>query len=241
MDFKLFSLCLGLVAVVRCASSVPEEKVSVAKYTMKLSKDGKEYDGEIEIDTKKGTETFHVPKAASNEEPGDVVYDFKRGLTLIRLPDVKSCFLSNSTDDVPKPAELVKLLENSERSGFEVERSRSAINLTVVGVLQDRSELSDEMAELCAKLPIYIVAEGDLDPSDEDQVAVEAEDETAYIEKLSAKRVKRGWGRIRIRRVKPVLKWVCRNVCKYKCYKYCNVICYNVCKRHCSRVCGYIG
>jgi len=69
-----------------------------------------------------------------------------------------------------------------------VERSRSAINLTVVGVLQDRSELSDEMAELCAKLPIYIVAEGDLDPSDEDQVAVEAEDETAYKEKLSAKR-----------------------------------------------------
>ena len=50
----------------------------MAKYTMKLSKDGKEYDGEIEIDTKKGTETFHVPKAASNEEPGDVVYDFKR-------------------------------------------------------------------------------------------------------------------------------------------------------------------
>ena len=69
-----------------------------------------------------------------------------------------------------------------------MERSRSAINLTVVGVLQDRSELSDEMAELCAKLPIYIVAEGDLDPSDEDQVAVEAEDETAYKEKLSAKR-----------------------------------------------------
>ena len=33
-----------------------------------------------------------------------------KGLTLIRLPDVKSCFLSNSTDDVPKPAELVKLL-----------------------------------------------------------------------------------------------------------------------------------
>jgi len=69
-----------------------------------------------------------------------------------------------------------------------VERSRSDINLTVVGVLQDRSELSDEMAELCAKLPIYIVAEGDLDPSDEDQVAVEAEDVTAYVEKLSAKR-----------------------------------------------------
>ena len=69
-----------------------------------------------------------------------------------------------------------------------MKRSRSAVNLTVVGVLQDRSELSDEVAELCAKLPIYVVTEGDLDPSDDDQVAVEAEDETAYVEKLPAKR-----------------------------------------------------
>ena len=29
---------------------------------------------------------------------------------MIRLPDEKSCFLSNSTDYVPKPADLVKLL-----------------------------------------------------------------------------------------------------------------------------------
>ena len=68
--------------------------------------------------------------------------------------------------------------------------SENAINLTVVGTLDDRSELSDEMAELCAELPIYIVAEGDVDPSDVDQTSDEAEDEmeTSYDENLPCKR-----------------------------------------------------
>ena len=68
--------------------------------------------------------------------------------------------------------------------------SENAINLTVVGKLEDRSELSDKMAELCAGLPIYIVAEGDVDPSDVDQTSDEAEDEmeTSYDEQLPARR-----------------------------------------------------
>ena len=40
------------------------------------------------------------------------------------------------------------------------------IKLTVVGTLEDRSELSDEMADLCAKLPIYAVLQGDVDSTD---------------------------------------------------------------------------
>ena len=50
----------------------------MGNYTLTLSKDGKEYDGEVEVDTKKETEIFHVPKVSSDEEPGDVVYDFKK-------------------------------------------------------------------------------------------------------------------------------------------------------------------
>ena len=69
-----------------------------------------------------------------------------------------------------------------------MERSQTAVNLTVVGMLEDRSELNNEMAEICDKLPIYIVAEGDLDPSDVDQMPDDAEDETSYVEKMPAKR-----------------------------------------------------
>ena len=37
------------------------------------------------------------------------------------------------------------------------------MKLKVVGTLEDRSELSDEMADLCEKLPIYVVVEGEVD------------------------------------------------------------------------------
>jgi len=37
------------------------------------------------------------------------------------------------------------------------------VKLKVVGTLEDRSELSDEMKDLCEKLPIYVVVEGEVD------------------------------------------------------------------------------
>ncbi len=52
---------------------------SVEKYKLKLkTEDGKDYDEEVEIDTKKETETFHVPKAATDEKEADIVLDFKK-------------------------------------------------------------------------------------------------------------------------------------------------------------------
>lgn len=39
---------------------------------------------------------------------------FLQNLTMIRLPEAKSCFLSDATDDVPKPADLVELLVSLE-------------------------------------------------------------------------------------------------------------------------------
>ncbi len=51
---------------------------SVKKYTLKLNKDGKDYDEQIDINTENETETFHVPKTSSDDEEGDIVYDFKK-------------------------------------------------------------------------------------------------------------------------------------------------------------------
>ena len=39
------------------------------------------------------------------------------------------------------------------------------MKLKIVETLEDRSELSDEMADLCEKLPIYAVVEGEEDSS----------------------------------------------------------------------------
>ena len=37
------------------------------------------------------------------------------------------------------------------------------MKLKIVGTLEDRSELSDEMADLCEGIPIYFVVEGEED------------------------------------------------------------------------------
>lgn len=44
-----------------------------------------------------------------------------------------------------------------------IARPQIEVKLKVVGTLEDRSELSDEMANLCEKLPIYFVVEGEAD------------------------------------------------------------------------------
>lgn len=42
------------------------------------TEDGKDYDEEVQIDTKKETETFHVPKTSPDQEEADIVLDFKK-------------------------------------------------------------------------------------------------------------------------------------------------------------------
>ena len=42
------------------------------------------------------------------------------------------------------------------------------IKSKIIGKLNDRSGLSNEMADLCANLPIYRVTEGDVNQSDTD-------------------------------------------------------------------------
>ncbi|CAH3171435.1 unnamed protein product, partial [Porites evermanni] len=139
---------------------------SVTKYSLKLSSGtGEEYDEKIEIDAEKETETFHVPKTSPDEEAGDIVYDFKKKMTMIRLPAAKACYLTHSTDDALKPADLMKALALVSAI-YRLPKARTDINLTVVGTLEDRSELSDEMARLCAKLPVYAVVKGDVNPID---------------------------------------------------------------------------
>ena len=42
-----------------------------------------------------------------------------------------------------------------------ISREQTELKLKVVGTLQDRSELSDEMVDLCKNLPIYVMVEGE--------------------------------------------------------------------------------
>ena len=53
----------------------------VSKYTLKINKDGKDYEEQVDVDTEKETETFRVPKTSPDDEAGEIVYDFKKVIT----------------------------------------------------------------------------------------------------------------------------------------------------------------
>ncbi|KAL9973319.1 hypothetical protein ACROYT_G019755 [Oculina patagonica] len=157
-EFKMFLLCFAVLVVATSAATVckcEDKKETVSKYKVKIKDGDKEIDEEIEVDTEKQTETLHVPKTDSgNAGEVDIVYDFKKNLTMHRLSAAKACFLSESTEDMPKPDDLVKLLDQQSTTP-----ARNGTNSVyeVVSTVTDRSDLSDEMASLCAKLPIYRV------------------------------------------------------------------------------------
>ena len=59
----------------------PTRNPAVSKYTLKMNKDGKDCEEQVDVDTEKETETFHVPKTSPDDEAGDIVYDFKKVIT----------------------------------------------------------------------------------------------------------------------------------------------------------------
>ena len=53
----------------------------VSKYTLKMNRDGKDYEEQVDVDTEKETEAFHVAKTSPDDEAGDIIYDFKKVTT----------------------------------------------------------------------------------------------------------------------------------------------------------------
>ncbi|CAH3165375.1 unnamed protein product, partial [Porites evermanni] len=129
---------------------------SVYKYKLKIKDGDKVIEEDIEIDTEKQTETYHIPKKYSgNGGEVDIVYDFKQNLTMHRISSAKSCFLSKFDEVMPNPSDLVKFLDQKRTSILD--RNGTKLEYKVLFTLTDRSNLSDEMAFMCAKLPIFYI------------------------------------------------------------------------------------
>ncbi|XP_022786676.1 uncharacterized protein LOC111326855 [Stylophora pistillata] len=74
---------------------------------------------------------------------------------MLRMPEHTVCFLSESTENNPKPQDLKNALDKQSASGSSKSVNSTDYNYEVVGTVTDRSTLSDEMAAMCAKFPIY--------------------------------------------------------------------------------------
>lgn len=221
-------LLLFTVASMTFASSAgTSQKSSLPSYALKVSKDGKDYDEQVSANIKEGSETFHLREASSGKDAGDIIYDLKRNLTMIRVPEARACFLSESTKNIPSPASLLQLLKLLTGNAALKITPQTGAKLKVQGTLTDRSRLSRKMVDLCAKLPIYRVAKGDLNPNNMKQTndAVQNADEA----QVSAQRTKRIW------------KKVCKTVCTVSCWVKCSGwFCHTVCKPVCHKVCSWI-
>lgn len=151
-------MCLAVLAAATSAATVckcEDKKDTVSKYNVKIKDGDKEVDEEVEIDSEKQTETVSIPKTDSaNAGEVKVVFDFKKNLTMHRLSAAKACFLSDSTENTPKPDDLLRALELGQESST-TPKNETDRKYDSVSTLSDRSILSDEMASLCAKLPIY--------------------------------------------------------------------------------------
>jgi len=122
------------------------------KYKVTATEDGQKVIETINIDKKKQTETFHVP-SFNNLDEADIIHDFKRNLSMYRLPNRKLCYLSPLDPTLPKPRKLSQDLKRATNNKQTTKKSES--KWEVSEEVKDRTELSDEMAQLCAKFPIY--------------------------------------------------------------------------------------
>ncbi|CAH3191038.1 unnamed protein product, partial [Porites evermanni] len=168
-EFKVLILSFAVFVVVASGATVyksGEDEKKVSEYKVKVKDGDKDLDETIKIDTKKETETFHIASNGdtSPDAPGevDVVYDFKQNMAMHRMSNQKACFLSDSTDNLPKPADLKKLLETQSNQDSSQAETQGETEYAVVGTVNDRSFLSDEMAAMCAKLPIYRIKQRNL-------------------------------------------------------------------------------
>ncbi|KAJ7340043.1 ATP-binding cassette sub- F member 3 [Desmophyllum pertusum] len=129
----------------------------VVDFNVDISEAGQEYIERIEVDPDKQTELFQVP-AHPGVDRSDVLNDFKQHLTLLRFPDSKICYLFPLVNQQSTPEELIRDLEMAKQMVI-TETRRVDTTWLVDGEMTDRSVLSDELADFCAKYPIYHVKE----------------------------------------------------------------------------------
>lgn len=133
----------------------PSKKV--VDYNVRINEYGEQYNEMIEVDTEKQTELFKVP-AHKNVDQSNILHDFKMNMSLLLLPEKKVCYLLPLEKDQSAPRKLLSDLDRAEKSEMRI--SETTINehkWTAGSEVTDRSVLSDELANFCAKYPIYYV------------------------------------------------------------------------------------
>ncbi|KXJ17445.1 uncharacterized protein LOC110234039 isoform X2 [Exaiptasia diaphana] len=131
---------------------------TVHSFWLRVKEGNSIVDENIKIDTQKETEIFHVYPYDTVDE-AIFLSDFKKNLTLIKLPKKNQCLLQNLNPITPPPRQLIDNIKkaialNGTNKTIDIsikEKSSWKIKNTVL----DRSQLSQDMKQLCLTSPIY--------------------------------------------------------------------------------------
>ncbi|KAJ7363187.1 hypothetical protein OS493_011467 [Desmophyllum pertusum] len=129
-----------------------------ATFKVQVRHEGRVFNEVVKINVASNTETFHVP-AQEGFDAAEIIHDFYQKLTMISLPEKHVCYVSQLSDNLPRPGRLVKAFTKAAtgatgRSDSNLERVVKTAML-VKELIQDRSNLSQGMRKQCQSFPIY--------------------------------------------------------------------------------------
>ncbi|XP_035699534.1 uncharacterized protein LOC118432115 isoform X2 [Branchiostoma floridae] len=171
-------LLLSILAVLSTVHAAPtctcEEKASSTQYTVQNNE-------VIDVDRENQIVLFHVPQHNIWSD-NQIMLDYNTGLMMTLYTELNACFLSTMPDNIPAIDKLEEGLSDmvnpQTRSTILKKRKEETYQRAAPQPVRDRSMLGDQMAQMCAKFPVYNT-----------EVAPEAS-----IEQVSGTKTPRSWG-----------------------------------------------
>ncbi|XP_035698305.1 uncharacterized protein LOC118431299 [Branchiostoma floridae] len=156
-------LLLSILAVLSTVHAAPtctcEEKASsTQQYTVQINEEGTIFNQVTDVDRDNQIVLFHVPQHNIVSD-NQVMLDYNTGLMMTLYTELNACFLSTMPDNIPAIDKLVEglsaMANPQTRSTILKKRKEETYQRAAPQPLNARTMLGDQMAQMCAKYPVY--------------------------------------------------------------------------------------
>ncbi|XP_066283208.1 uncharacterized protein [Branchiostoma lanceolatum] len=155
-------LLLPILAILSTVHAAPsctcEEKASSTQYTVEINEEGTIFNQVTDVDRENQIVVFHVPQhniVSTNQ----VMLDYNTRLVMTLFTDANVCFLSHMPEDMLTLDQLEdglsEMASPQTRSSILKKKKEETYQRAAPQPVKDRSMLGDQMAQMCAKQPVY--------------------------------------------------------------------------------------
>ncbi|XP_068696555.1 uncharacterized protein [Montipora foliosa] len=153
---KFFNIFL-IVVCLTCPAFLRFAEGEIDHHILEIIEKGTAFTGGDEIDDKQKVEIFRVPGHTENVPAEDVFYDFKMGVTVVKILSKKACYIYTKMDpSLPSPHKLKADIKQatSQQGSLPVTTEQNLLKITGPA---HRPSLTKAMLAFCGVLPIYKV------------------------------------------------------------------------------------